>query len=160
VKTEQQSVKLDGAGLKVGLIISRFNEAICTQLLKAAREALLSCKVRSEDITEHWVPGAWEIPLAAQTMARSGRFDALVALGCVIRGETTHHIHIGTEAANGIARVSLETGVPIGFGILTTDTLEQANDRAGGKHGNKGEDAALAAVEMATTFNSFPQVTH
>jgi 6,7-dimethyl-8-ribityllumazine synthase len=154
VKTQQQILNLDGTGFKVALIVSRFNESISLRLLSGAKDALLRCKVRAEDITDVWVPGAWEIPLAAQALARSGRFDALVALGCVIRGETTHHIHIGGEAAAGVARVSLETGVPIGFGVLTTETLEQANERAGGTAGNKGEDAALASVEMARLIKS------
>ena len=140
--------KTDAGGLRIGLIVSRYNEFICSRLLAGAKDALLRHNARPDDITDIWVPGAWEIPIAAQAAARSGRFDALVALGCVIRGETTHHIHVGGEAAGGIARVSLETGVPIGFGVLTTDTLEQAIDRAGGKSGNKGEEAALAAVEM------------
>lgn len=144
----QQKVTLNGTGLRVGIIVSRFNDEITSRLLGGARAALERTGVSSSDIVEVWVPGAWEQPLAAQTLARSGKYDALVALGCVIRGETTHHIHVGGEASRGLARVSLETGVPIGFGVLTTDTTEQAIARAGGAHGNKGEDAALAAVEM------------
>ena len=93
--------------------------------------------------------GPWELPLAAKALAESGRFDALVCLGCVIRGETTHHIHVGGEASRGLARVALETGIPIGFGVLTTDTIEQAVERAGTKGGNKGAEAAMSAVEMA-----------
>jgi 6,7-dimethyl-8-ribityllumazine synthase len=138
----------DATGLRIALIVSRFNEFITAKLLSGARDALLAHGATADHLTEVWVPGAWELPLAAKAMAVTGRFDAIVCLGCVIRGETTHHIHVGGEAARGIADVSLSTGVPIGFGVLTTDTLEQAQARSGGKDGNKGADAALAAVEM------------
>ncbi len=138
----------DATGLRVALIVSRFNEFITAKLLSGARDTLMSHGATADHLTEAWVPGAWELPLAAKAMAETGRFDAIVCLGCVIRGETTHHIHVGGESARGIADVSLSTGVPIGFGVLTTDTLEQAVARAGGKDGNKGADAALAAVEM------------
>jgi len=144
----RQGEKLDGSGLRVAIIVSRFNDNITSRLLSGARDALLKHGVRASDVTEVWVPGAWELPLAAQALARTGRYDALVALGCVVRGETTHHIHVGGESARGLAQVSLQTNVPIGFGVLTTDTVEQAVARAGGDHGNKGEDAALAAIEM------------
>jgi len=140
--------KLDATGLKIALIVSRFNEFITSRLQAGARDALLRHGAAPDNITEVWVPGAWELPVAAKALAQTGRYDALVCLGCVIRGETTHHLHVGGEAARGIAQVSLETGVPIGFGLLTTDTLEQAVERAGSKGGNKGADAALAAVEM------------
>jgi len=139
----------NAAGLRIALVISRFNEFITMRLLAGAREALLAHGAAPEHLTEVWVPGAWELPVSAKALAESGRFDALVCLGCVIRGETSHHLHVGGEAARGIAQVSLHTGIPIGFGVLTTDTLEQAVDRAGGKSGNKGADAALAAIEMA-----------
>lgn len=148
--------KDDATGLRIAIVVSRFNEFITMKLLAGAREALLAHGAKVDDITEVWVPGAWELPLAAKTLAESGRFDALVCLGCVIRGETTHHIHVGGEAARGIADVSLSTGVPIGFGVLTTDTMEQAVARAGGKDGNKGADAALAAVEMVRLLRAFP----
>jgi len=144
----RQGEKLDGSGLRVAVIVSRFNDNITSRLLAGARDALRKHGVRDSDVSEVWVPGAWELPLAAQTLARTGRYDALVALGCVVRGETTHHIHVGGESATGLAQVSLHTNVPIGFGVLTTDTVEQAVARAGGDHGNKGEDAALAAIEM------------
>ncbi|MBI5762065.1 MAG: 6,7-dimethyl-8-ribityllumazine synthase [Planctomycetes bacterium] len=140
--------KDDATGLRVAIVVSRFNEFITMKLLAGAREALIAHGAKAEDITEVWVPGAWELPLAAESLAETSRFDALVCLGCVIRGETTHHIHVGGEAARGIADVTLATNIPIGFGVLTTDTLEQAVARAGGKDGNKGADAAMAAVEM------------
>lgn len=149
--------KEDATGLRIAIVVSRFNEFITTKLLAGAREALVAHGAKAEGITEVWVPGAWELPLAAKTLAESGRFDALVCLGCVIRGETTHHIHVGGEAARGIADVSLSTGIPIGFGVLTTDTMEQAVARAGGKDGNKGADAALAAVEMVRLLRAIPK---
>ncbi len=138
----------NAGGLRIALIVSRFNEFITGRLLSGARNALVAHGANAENLTEAWVPGAWELPLAAKVMAESGRFDAIVCLGCVIRGETTHHVHVGGEAARGIADVSLSTGIPIGFGVLTTDSLEQAVARAGENDGNKGADAALAAVEM------------
>ncbi len=143
------SVKLDAGGLRFALVVSRFNEFITSRLLAGARDALLRHGAAAENLTEVWAPGSWELPLAAKALAESGRFDALVCLGCVIRGETTHHLHVGGEASRGLARVALETGVPIGFGVLTTDTIEQAVERAGCKSGNKGAEAALSAVEMA-----------
>lgn len=146
----------DATGLRIAIVVSRFNEFITMKLLAGAREALVAHGAKAGDITEVWVPGAWELPLAAKTLAETGRFDALVCLGCVIRGETTHHIHVGGEAARGIADVSLSTGVPIGFGVLTTDTMEQAVARAGGEDGNKGADAALAAVEMVRLLRALP----
>jgi 6,7-dimethyl-8-ribityllumazine synthase len=142
------SGKLDAAGLRIAIIVSRFNEEITSRLLTGAKEALLRHGADPTQLTELWVPGAWELPLAAQALAATDSFDAIVALGCVIRGETTHHIHVGGEAASGLARVSLDASIPLGFGVLTTDTEEQALERAGGKGGNKGEDAALAALEM------------
>jgi 6,7-dimethyl-8-ribityllumazine synthase len=141
--------KLDATGLKIALVVSRFNEFITSRLLAGARDALVRHGASADNLTEVWVPGSWELPVAAKALATSGRYDALVCLGCVIRGETTHYLHVGGEAARGIAQAALETGVPIGFGVLTTDTLEQAVERAGSKGGNKGADAALAAVETA-----------
>ena len=138
----------DATGLRVALVISRFNEEITTRLRDGARKGLIDRGARSADIAEVWVPGAWELPLAAKALIQSGHFDALVCLGCVIRGETTHHIHVGGEAARGIAQLTLETGFPIGFGVLTTDTEEQALARAGERSDNKGWDAALSAIEM------------
>jgi 6,7-dimethyl-8-ribityllumazine synthase len=137
-----------GAGLRIAVVTSRFNEFVTTRLLAGAREALRAEGVRAEDITEFWTPGSWELPLAAKALAATKRYDALVCLGCVIRGETTHHLYVSGEAARGLATVSLETGVPIGFGVLTTENVEHAAARAGGSEGNKGADAARAAVEM------------
>lgn len=139
---------LDATGLSVAVIVSRFNEFITSCLLTGARNALLEHNLSPDNLTEQWVPGAFELPLAAKALAQTGGFDCIVALGCVIRGETTHHIHVGGEAARGLAQVSLETGVPIGFGVLTTNTIEQAVARAGPQASNKGAEAALSAVEM------------
>ena len=141
--------KLDATGLRVALVVSRFNEFITSRLLDGARDTLIRHNATEDNLTELWVPGAWELPIVTKSLAQSGRHDAIVALGCVIRGQTTHHEHIGGEAARGLARVAFETGIPIGFGVLTTDTLEQAIERAGSKSGNKGADAALSALETA-----------
>lgn len=146
---ESRREKPNAAGLWIALVASRFNEFIVQQLVEGARTTLLEHGARAEQIQQVWVAGAWELPLALQTLAASERFDALVALGCVIRGETTHHLYICAETARGIAQVSLDTGIPIGFGVLTTENEEQAMARAGGPKGNKGADAALAAVELA-----------
>ncbi len=142
------SAKLDATGLRFALVVSRFNELVTSRLLGGARDVLLRHNATEEHLAEVWVPGAWELPLAAKALAKSGRYDAIIAMGCVIRGQTSHHIHIGGEAARGLARVSLDSNVPVGFGVLTTDTLEQAIERAGSKGGNKGADAALSALEM------------
>ncbi|MCB9855979.1 MAG: 6,7-dimethyl-8-ribityllumazine synthase [Phycisphaerales bacterium] len=146
--------KLDGNGLRIGVIVSRFNEFITSRMLDGARDALIRHGVDAGSIVDIWVPGAWELPIAAKAAAESGKFDALVCLGCVIRGQTTHHVHIGGEASRGVARASLESGLPIGFGVLTTDTLEQAIERAGAKSGNKGADAALSALEMVNLLRA------
>lgn len=143
------SAKLDASGLRFALVVSRFNELVTSRLLGGARDALLRHNASEEHLTEVWVPGAWELPLAARALAKAGRYDAIVAMGCVIRGQTSHHIHVGGEAARGLARVALDSNVPVGFGVLTTDTLEQAIERAGSKGGNKGADAALSTIEMA-----------
>jgi len=132
---------------RFAIITSRFNEDVTRLMHEAAKATLVEHNV--ESISEHWVPGAWELPYAAQVLAQQNEFDGLIALGCVIRGETTHHEHIGRAATDGLMRVSLEFTIPIGFGLLTTDTLEQAMARAGGPHGNKGIDAALAVLELA-----------
>ncbi len=142
--------KLDATGLRFALVASRFNEFITSRLLAGARDALIRHKADEKNLTDVWVPGSWELPLAAKALAECGKYDAVVCLGCVMRGDTTHHEHIGGEAAKGIAQVTLETGVPIGFGVLTTDNLEQSIERAGSKAGNKGADAALGALEMVT----------
>lgn len=148
------SAKLDASGLRFALVVSRFNELVTSRLLGGARDALLRHNASEEHLTEVWVPGAWELPLAAKALAKSGRYDAIVAMGCVIRGQTSHHIHVGGEAARGLARVSLDSNVPVGFGVLTTDTLEQAIERAGSKGGNKGADAALSAIEMVNLLRN------
>lgn len=142
------SARLDARGLRFALVVSRFNELVTSRLLGGAKDALLRHGAADADLTEVWTPGAWELPLAAKALAETGKYDAIVCLGCVIRGATTHHTHVGGEASRGIARASLDTGVPIGFGVLTTDTLEQAIERAGAKAGNKGVDAAISAIEM------------
>ena len=141
--------KLDASGLRIAIVVGRFNEAITRQLLEGARDCLRRHGADDQALVVAWVPGAFEIPLVAQKLARSSRFDAVICLGAVIRGATAHFEHVAGQAAAGVARVALETGVPITFGILTTDTIEQALERAGTKAGNKGFDAALAAIEMA-----------
>ena len=141
---------LDARGLRFGVAVSRFNELVTRQLLEGARDCLRRHGADEEQPTVVWVPGAWEIPVVAQQLARSGAFDAVICLGAVIRGATAHFDYVAGQAAAGVARCSLDTGVPVSFGILTTDTVDQALERAGLKAGNKGFDAALAAIEMAT----------
>ncbi|RME13370.1 MAG: 6,7-dimethyl-8-ribityllumazine synthase [Ardenticatenia bacterium] len=141
---------LSGTGLKIGVVVARFNDFITRSLLDGALSALRRHGVAEEDIHVVWVPGAFEIPVAAHHMARTGRYHALVCLGAVIRGATPHFDYVAGEAAKGIAAVARETGVPAIFGVLTTDTIEQAIERAGTKAGNKGYEAAVAAIEMAT----------
>jgi 6,7-dimethyl-8-ribityllumazine synthase len=139
---------LDGAGLRIALVASRFNESVVRQLVAGASDCLRRHGVADDDLELAWVPGAYEIPLVAQRLASSGRFDAIVALGCVVRGQTAHFDYVAGQAAE-VGHIATSTGVPIAFGILTTETFEQAIDRAGGKLGNKGWDAALAAIETA-----------
>ena len=139
----------DGAGLRIAIAVSRFNEQVTRRLLQGAREALRKCKVPEEAVEIAWAPGAFDLPVLAQTLARSGRSDAVVCLGCVVRGDTTHDRYVALGATMGLARVALDASIPVTFGVLTTQTLEQAEARSGGSHGNKGEDVALAAVEMA-----------
>ncbi len=133
---------------KFGIVISRFNELISTQLLSGAQDCLLRHECKNDNITVAWVPGSFEIPLAAKKMAQSSKYDAIICLGAVIRGGTPHFEYIASEVSKGVANVGLETGVPVIFGILTTDTIEQALERAGIKAGNKGWDAALSSIEM------------
>lgn len=135
--------------LKVGIIVGRFNEFIGSRLLDGAVNGLMRHGVNDEDITVAWVPGAFEIPLVAKKMATSGDYDAVIALGAVIRGATSHYDYVCNEVAKGVSSASLETGVPVLFGVLTTDNLEQAIERAGSKAGNKGYESAVAAIEMA-----------
>jgi 6,7-dimethyl-8-ribityllumazine synthase len=138
-----------GKGLKFGVIVARFNEFITRKLLDGAQDALHRHGVNQADIDIAWVPGSFEIPLVAKKLAQTNKYDAIICLGAVIRGATPHFEYIAAEAAKGIARVSLEAGLPVTFGIITADTLEQAIERAGTKAGNKGFDAAIDAIEMA-----------
>jgi len=140
---------LDGAGLRIAVLLSRFNEPVGVKLLAGALGALGRHGVRPRDVLVVKVPGAFELPLVARRLAASRRHDAILCLGAVVRGETPHFEYVAQEASRGIARVSYETGVPVLFGVLTTDTLEQALARAGGAHGNKGVEAAEGAIEMA-----------
>jgi 6,7-dimethyl-8-ribityllumazine synthase len=142
-----------GSGRRIVVLASRFNETITQPLVDGALDALTRHGVALDDIDVVWVPGAWELPLAARRLLTSERYDALVALGAVIRGDTPHFDYVAGEASRGLATVSSETELPIGFGLLTCDTMAQAQARAGGAHGNKGWDAALAAIEMADLFS-------
>jgi len=141
--------ELKGEGLRLALVASRFNEPVTSRLLAGAREALERHGVRDDAVDVAWVPGAFELALVARRLAESRRYDAVVCLGAVIRGETPHFDYVAGEAARGVGRVAEETGVPAIFGVVTTNTLEQALERAGGKAGNKGYDAVLSAIEMA-----------
>ena len=138
-----------GKGLKFGLVVSRFNEFITKKLLEGAQDALLRHGVSQEDIEVAWVPGSFEIPLIAKKLAQTKRYDAVICLGAVVRGGTPHFEYIAAEVTKGIAKVGLETGLPVIYGVITADTLEQAIERAGTKMGNKGFDAAVTAIEMA-----------
>jgi 6,7-dimethyl-8-ribityllumazine synthase len=142
----------EAEGLKTAIIISRFNEFITSKLLGGALDALTRNGASEDDITAIWVPGAFEIPLAAKKAAESGKYDAVICLGAVIRGSTPHFDLVASEVAKGVAQVGLGAGIPVMFGVLTTDTIEQAIERAGTKAGNKGFDAALGAIEMANLF--------
>lgn len=139
---------------RFAVVVARFNDFITTRLRDAAVSTLVGCGAREQDITVLHVPGAFELPLAAQQCARSGRYRAVVALGCVIRGATPHFDYVCAESARGLAAVALATGVPVSFGVLTVDSLEQALERAGGKSGNKGAEAALGAVEMVNLLDA------
>lgn len=141
--------KLIASGLKFGIVISRFNEFISSKLLGGAIDGLTRHGADETDIEVSWVPGAFEIPLIAQRMVNSKKFDAVICLGAVIKGSTPHFDYVANEMSKGIAKVSLDSGLPVIFGVLTTDTLEQAIERAGTKSGNKGYDAAVTAIEMA-----------
>ncbi len=143
------SGKLIGTGLKFAVVVSRFNEFVTSKLLSGAMDALVRHGVSEGAVEVAWVPGAFEIPFAAQRMAASKKFDGVICLGAVIRGQTPHWEFIAGEVAKGIAKIGMDTGVPTVFGVLTTDTLEQAIERAGTKSGNKGVDAAMSAIEMA-----------
>jgi len=143
-----------GEGLRFGLVVSRFNEFITNRLLEGAQDALSRHGVKEDDIDIAWTPGSFEIPLIAKKMAQTGRYSAVICLGAVIRGGTPHYDYIATEVSKGIALVGLETGVPVLFGVVTADTLEQAIERAGTKAGNLGFQAAMSAIEMANLGKS------
>lgn len=140
---------------RFGIVVSRFNEFLSQKLLSGALDALKRHEVKEEDIEISWVPGAFEIPLAAQKMAMSRKYNAIICLGVVIRGATPHFEYVAGEVAKGVARVGLDTGVPAIFGVITSDTIEQAIERAGTKAGNKGWDAAIGAIEMADLMTQF-----
>ena len=140
---------ITGKGLKFGIVVSRFNEFITSKLLGGALDALHRHETRDEDIDVAWVPGAYEIPVTAKKMAESGKYDAVICLGAVIRGSTSHYDYVCNEVSKGTAQVGMSTGVPTIFGVVTTENIEQAIERAGTKAGNKGTDSAMAAMEMA-----------
>jgi 6,7-dimethyl-8-ribityllumazine synthase len=148
---------LRGEGLRVAVACARFNDLVTERLLTGARDALVRHGVDEASITAVWVPGALELPLVAQRLATSGEVDAVIAVGVVIRGATTHHEHVGGQCAAGLQRVALDTGVPVAFAVLTTDTLDQALERAGAKSGNKGYEAAETALEMADLLRQLPK---
>jgi len=145
---------LIGKGLKVGIVVGRFNDLLGSRLLSGAQDALVRHGVTSQDIDIAWVPGAFEIPLVAQKLAQSAKYDVILALGIIIRGGTPHFEYVAAEVSKGIAKVSLDESVPVMFGIITADSIEQAIERAGTKAGNKGFDAAVAGIEMASLLKS------
>lgn len=146
--------KLVATDMKVGIVAGRFNEFITSKLVGGAMDGLLRHDVKDEDVDIAWVPGTFEIPLVASKMAKSGKYDAVICLGAVIRGDTTHYDYVCNEVSKGIATVSLESGIPVMFGVLTTENIEQAIARAGSKGGNKGYDCALGAVEMVNLLRT------
>lgn len=148
---------LTGRGLKVAIVVSRWNEFITGKLLGGAMDALRRHEVDEADVTIAWCPGSFEIPLVAQRLAAKGRYDAVICLGAVIRGATSHYDLVAGEVSKGVASVGLETGVPVVFGVVTTDTIEQAIERAGTKAGNKGFEAAMVAIEMANVLRAIDE---
>ena len=146
--------KLVAEGMKIGIVCARFNEFITSKLLGGAMDALVRHGVADSDVDVAWVPGAFEIPLAAQKMAATGKYDAILCLGAVIKGSTSHYDYVCAEVSKGIATVSLSSGLPVLFGVLTTDNIEQAIERAGTKAGNKGYDVAVSAIEMVNLFKN------
>lgn len=146
--------KLVAHGMKVGIVAARFNEFITSKLLSGAMDGLLRHEVREEDIHVAWVPGAFEIPVIAARMARSGKYDAVICLGAVIRGSTSHYDYVCSEVSKGVANVALSSDIPVMFGVLTTDTIEQAIERAGTKAGNKGAECAQGAIEMVNLIRA------
>ncbi len=143
-----------GNGIKVGIVAARFNEFIVSRLIGGAEDALVRHGVDTDDVDLAWVPGAFEIPVVAQKMASSGKYDAVICLGAVIKGSTSHYDYVCAEVSKGIAAVGLNTGLPVMFGVLTTDNIEQAIERAGTKAGNKGYDAACSAIEMVNLMKN------
>lgn len=146
-----------GEGLRVALVCSRFNELVTERLLAGATDGLLRHGLDESSVTVAWVPGAFELPLVAARLASSGEVDAVVCLGAVIRGATAHFDYVAGQCASGVMRAQLDSGIPVIFGVLTTDTVDQALDRAGGKSGNKGFDSAAAAIEMADLLRQLPE---
>ncbi len=146
--------KLVAQEMRVGIVCARFNEFIVSKLLSGCQDTLLRHGVREEDMDVAWVPGAFEIPLIASKMAKSGRYDAVIALGAVIRGSTSHYDYVCSEVSKGVATVALQSDIPVIFGVLTTDTIEQAVERAGTKAGNKGSDCAESAIEMVNLIRA------
>lgn len=140
--------------VKIGIVAARFNEFITSKLLSGAKDALVRHDVKDDNIDVAWVPGAFEIPLIADKMAKSGKYDAVICLGAVIRGNTSHYDYVCSEVSKGIAHVSLESGIPVMFGVVTTENIEQAIERAGTKAGNKGFDVAVGAIEMINLINN------
>lgn len=149
---------LNGEGLRIGIVVGRFNEFITSKLLSGAEDALKRHGVNEDDVAVAWVPGAFEIPLAAKKMAQSGKYDAIITLGTVIRGATPHFDYVCSEAAKGVSRVSDNAGIPVIFGVLTTDSIEQAIERAGTKAGNKGWESAAGAIEMANLMEKLSSI--
>lgn len=144
--------KLTAKNMKIAIVVARFNELITSKLLSGCIDCLIRHEAADEDLTVAWVPGAFEIPMAAKKLAESGKYDAVICLGAVIRGATPHFDYVCAEASKGIAQVSMQTGVPVAFGVLTTENIQQAVERAGTKAGNKGVDCAMTAMEMVNLF--------
>lgn len=153
-RSAQPSTDLDGTGMTFGLVAARFNADITQRLAEGARRVLHERGVGDDDVHEHWVPGAFEIPVVLEHMAQSGRYDALIAIACVVRGETPHFDVVVDACARGCSDVARAHSIPVGFGVLTTDDWSQAEERVGGRHGHKGEEAALAALETALVLRS------
>ena len=146
--------KVVAEGIRIGIVVARFNEFITSRLLGGAIDGLVRHGMNEEDVDVAWVPGAFEIPLIAKKMAKSGKYDAVIALGAVIRGSTSHYDYVCSEVSKGIASVSLDSGIPVMFGVVTTENIEQAIERAGPKAGNKGYDCALGAIEMVNLIRT------
>lgn len=144
--------KLTAKNMKIAIVVARFNEFITSKLLSGCIDCLIRHEAADDDLTVAWVPGAFEIPMAAKKLAESGKYDAVICLGAVIRGATPHFDYVCAEASKGIAQVSMQTGVPVAFGVLTTENIQQAVERAGTKAGNKGVDCAMTAMEMVNLF--------